>query len=73
MITKLQQDQIVSGLRAIARGNHKTRKSQLRQFQLLLIGAVIALNHSHQEYPPHWQINIACGRVDRIFDEPIKS
>lgn len=33
-----------------------------------LLATVIALTQHMIEYPPHWQINFCCDRLDRLFE-----
>jgi hypothetical protein len=45
---------------------YKGRLSAEAEFTLMLAGAATALG---DRCPPHWQINLMCGRADRIMKE----
>jgi hypothetical protein len=65
-ISPERQKEILSTIRALASGGGKGPKTIERERHLLLIGVYVALGAT---CPPHWVINIQCGRTDRLFEE----
>lgn len=57
-----QQEEILKTVKALSTQGKKFNK---KRAHLLLIGAYIALGNT---CPPHWVINIQCGRTDRLFN-----
>lgn len=47
---------------------HLKGKNKEKSQTLLLIGVIIGLQVLYK-IPPHWLINIQCGRADRIFNK----
>lgn len=69
MITKTQQKKILKDLQVIADGSKDILPNSMAEdqtWQLLVTGAVIALGTN---CPPHWHMNVLCGRADRLKEE----
>lgn len=64
MINKTQQKKILSDLKVVA--DSTTTENA---WTLLCIGMVVALG---KDCPPHWQMNVMCGRADRLLNEVTK-
>ena len=69
MIDKTQQHAIIRNLKVIAIASELDKEQIEERFRLLIVGAVVAIQTLGQEAPPHWLINIQCGRVDRLMEE----
>lgn len=61
MINKTQQKKILNDLQTVANGT-----TIENSWALLCIGAVVALG---KDCPPHWYMNVLCGRTDRLLEE----
>lgn len=60
-LTKTRQAKVLRDLLLVARSTDLPEA-----WTLLCIGAVTALGDS---CPPHWHINVLCGRADRLREE----
>lgn len=63
VISKSEQEKIIRSIRAFCTTG---KKVNLKRVYLMVVGVYIALG---QATPPHWVINIHCGRVDRLMEE----
>lgn len=64
VISKTEQEKVIRSIRAFCTHG---KKVNVKRAHLMFTGAFIALGS--KATPPHWQINIQCGRVDRMLQE----
>lgn len=65
MITEEKQKELLESIKVLVSGDHKSQEEKEEQQRLLMLGAVLALGV--ENVPPHWVMNVQCGRVDRLF------
>jgi len=61
IINKTQQKKILKDLKTVEAGT-----SVENAWTFLCIGVVVALGPT---CPPHWHMNVLCGRADRLKEE----